>query len=145
MVMQAVVNSNAKFLDVYIGEPGSMNDCRVLRKSSFYDSASEGSLLRGESIVLPSGYSVPPILLGDVVYPALPWLVCSYKRPTNASAMTRDKKMFNHQLSKSRIYCEIAFGRLKGTFKEVGWRSGIDVEFLPKVIHACYVTVLEGI
>ena len=138
MVMQAVVNSEAKFLDVYIGEPSSMNDCRVLRKSSFYDLASKGSLLKGESVVLPSGYSVHPILLGDAVYPALPWLVCSYKRPT-ALAMTRDKKMFNHQLSKARIYCEIAFGRLKGTFKEVGWRSGIDVVFLPQVIHACCI------
>lgn len=95
--------------------------------------------MRGESVLLPSGYSVPPILLGDAVYPALPWLVCSYKRPTNAPAMTRDKNLFNHQLSKARIYCEIAFGRLKGRFKEVGWRSGINVEYLPEVIHACCI------
>lgn len=53
--------------------------------------------------------------------------------------MTRDKKLFNHQLSKARIYCEIAFGRHKGTFKEVGWKSSINVEVLPEVIHACCI------
>jgi hypothetical protein len=71
----------------------------------------------------------------DSIYPALSWLIPSFKKDPRSVA----KKEFNKNLSKARIYPEIAFGRMKRIFKEVGWRSGLDIDFLPQVVHACYI------
>lgn len=84
-------------------------------------------------------YQVPPILIGDSIYPSLTWLLASYKRLPGQPILSPAKKTFNKKLSRARIYSEIAFGRLKATFKEVGWRSGLDIEFFPAVIHTCCI------
>lgn len=39
--LQAVVDSEMRFTNVYCGEPGSLHDARVLRKSSLYNIADE--------------------------------------------------------------------------------------------------------
>lgn len=41
---QAVVDSERKFLDIFVGMPGSTNDARMLRRSSLYREAREGNL-----------------------------------------------------------------------------------------------------
>ena len=57
-----------------------MNDFQSLLISQLYDHATHGILLRGPSVRLPLEYQVPPILLADFVYPALSWLVPSFKK-----------------------------------------------------------------
>ena len=42
---------------------------------------------------------------------------------------------FNKNLSKACIYSEIAFGHMKRIFKEVGWRFGLDIDFLSKIVY----------
>jgi hypothetical protein len=116
-----------------------MNDSRILHISPLYDPATHGTLLRGPSVRLPSGYRVPPILLADSIYPTLSWLIPSFKKDPGVAQLSVAKKEFNKNLSKSRIYSEIAFGRMKRIFKEVGWRSGLDIDFLPQVVHACCI------
>lgn len=39
--MQALVNEKKKFLDVFIGYPGSVHDARVFKKSSLFQSLPE--------------------------------------------------------------------------------------------------------
>ncbi|TGZ51188.1 hypothetical protein DBV15_12497 [Temnothorax longispinosus] len=39
--LQAVVDADMKFTNVYCGQPGSLHDARVLRKSELYNSANE--------------------------------------------------------------------------------------------------------
>ena len=54
IVMQAIVDSSAKFIDVHICEPSSMNDSRILYIFPLYDPGNHGTLQRGLSIRLPS-------------------------------------------------------------------------------------------
>lgn len=129
--MQVVIDSSAKFIDVHIGEPGFVNDSWILCIFLLYDPASHGTLLRGPSIRLPSRYRVPSILLTDSIYLALSWLIPSFKKDHDIAQLSVTKKEFNKNLSKARIYFLIAFGRMKRVFKEVGWRSRLNIDFLP--------------
>lgn len=36
IILQAVVTSDMRFTNIYCGEPGSLHDARVLRRSSLY-------------------------------------------------------------------------------------------------------------
>jgi hypothetical protein len=45
---QAVVDSQKKFLDIFVGMPGSTNDARMLRRSSLYCEAREGNLFNAQ-------------------------------------------------------------------------------------------------
>lgn len=37
LIIQAICDADMKFLDVYVGEPGSLHDSRVFRRSAFYN------------------------------------------------------------------------------------------------------------
>ena len=65
---QAVVDSDKCFLDLYLGMPGSTNDCRILRHSSLYDLAMHNNLLDEQQAF--QGFS--PYLIGDLGYLLLP-------------------------------------------------------------------------
>ena len=65
---QAVVDSEKRFLDLYLGMPGSTNDSRVLRRSSLFDLAMHNNLFDDQHDV--QGFS--PYLIGDLGYPLLP-------------------------------------------------------------------------
>jgi hypothetical protein len=71
MQCQAVVDKRKRFLDVYVGMPGSTNDCRMLKRSSLYNLARHGRLF--DANVTHEGFN--PYLLGDKGYPLLPWLL----------------------------------------------------------------------
>jgi hypothetical protein len=44
MQCQAVVDKKKRFLDIYVGMPGSTNDCRMLKCSTLYNHARIGRL-----------------------------------------------------------------------------------------------------
>jgi len=70
IIMQGVCDAKGTFLDVYIGNPGSVHDALVLRRSPMYKKA----------LYPPSGF----FLLGDGGYPCLQHPVCvitPYRRP----------------------------------------------------------------
>jgi hypothetical protein len=129
---QAVVDSNKRFLDLYLGRPGSTNDSRVLRCSSLYRLAMYQTLFDGYYSV--EGFS--PYLLGDSGYPLLPWLMVPHKNVRNLSVL---ETLFNKKLRKGRSVVENAFGILKQTFKELLVKSELDVVFLPDVITCCAI------
>jgi hypothetical protein len=65
---QVVVDSRKRFLDLYLGMPGSTNDARVLRQSTLYYLAMHENLFD----VHYNMDGFPPFLLGDSGYPLLP-------------------------------------------------------------------------
>lgn len=69
--MQAVAGPNKMFLDVYCGEPGSLHDARVLKRSQLYEKAQDPAFF--------GRYH----LLGDSAYPCLDWLVTPFKDTGN--------------------------------------------------------------
>ena len=70
VVLQGVCDAGGTFLDVYIGNAGSVHDARVLRRSPMYQQA----------LYPPAGY----FLLGDGGYPCLEYpvgIITPYRQP----------------------------------------------------------------
>ena len=78
---QAVVDSNKKILDLYLGMPGSMHDVCVMRRSSLYHVAQNENLLDQRTGI--DRFS--PYLLGNSGYPLLPWFMVPLLTSTSAS------------------------------------------------------------
>jgi hypothetical protein len=105
---QAVVDSRKRFLDLYLGMPGSTNDVRVLCRSTLYGLGVQGNLFDMRSSM--DGF--PPYLLGDNGYPLLPWLMIPHRNHRNSSVI---ESLFNRKLRRGRIVVENAFGIMKQT------------------------------
>jgi len=88
------------FRNVYCGEPGSFHDARVFRRSLLYETA-----LTDKRILFPG----ETFLLGDSVYPSLPWLVPPFR---DNGHLTPQQTEFNFIHSSTRITVEKAFGQL---------------------------------
>jgi hypothetical protein len=129
---QAVVDSNKRFLDLYIGMPGSTNDARILRRSSLYHLAMHNNIFDARNSV--DGFA--PYLIGDSGYPLLSWLMVPHR---GLQQLTVVERLFNRKLLRGRCVIENAFGILKQTFRELLRKSELPVIFLPNVISACAI------
>lgn len=111
--MQAVVDYQGLFIDIYVGWPGKVHDARVFENSSFYKGMVSGTLFP-EKKRLINGVKVPLLILGDAAYPALLWLLKPY--PQHATT-TRKMEHFNYRQSRACMVVENSFGRLKGHWR----------------------------
>ena len=68
--MQAVVDHQYCFMDIYIGWPGSTHDARVLANSDVFKKGEAGTLFPSKQRRI-CGKDVPLLLLGDSAYPLL--------------------------------------------------------------------------
>uniref|UniRef100_A0A224YV12 Nuclease harbi1-like protein n=1 Tax=Rhipicephalus zambeziensis TaxID=60191 RepID=A0A224YV12_9ACAR len=104
IILQGICNEDNRFLDVFIGFPGSVHDARVLRESPFFP---EAAAKCGDGCYL----------LGDSAYPHLPWLLTPYK--DNGQRFPQWKKRFNKCHSQQRVAIENTFGLLKQRFRRL--------------------------
>lgn len=107
LVLQAVVDADKRFTDVTCGEPGSLHDSRVLRRSNLFATAQS----EPESL-----FPNDTFILGDSAYAATSWLVPPFKDYGNLSESQRN---FNKLHSSTRIVVENAFGLLKTRFRRL--------------------------
>ena len=101
MVVQAVADHKYRFLDVYTGWPGSVHDARVFVNSPIYKKGMDGKLVPNITRKVCDKY-VPIVLLGDSVYPLLPWLM----KPFPHTTLSHDHQCYNYRLSRARIVIE---------------------------------------
>ena len=94
VVVQAVVDHNLLFTDLYIGWPGSVHDARVLASSALYNKCNNGEFLQGDSLRV-NGTTLPIFLIGDSAYPLLPWLIKPFAM---SASMSAQQKTFNYRL-----------------------------------------------
>ncbi|XP_033951422.1 putative nuclease HARBI1 [Pseudochaenichthys georgianus] len=95
ILLQAVCDHQGRFIDTYVGWPGSVHDSRVLRHSPLYRQA----------LYPPPGH----FILADGGYPCLQHplpLITPYKRPLQGVGPQR----FNSHHSRARSIIERAFG-----------------------------------
>ncbi|XP_028254286.1 putative nuclease HARBI1 [Parambassis ranga] len=123
ILLQAVCDHQGRFIDTYVGWPGSVHDSRVLRHSPLYR--------RG--IYPPPGH----FILADGGYPCLQHplpLITPYKQPVQGVAAQR----FNSHHSRTRSIIERAFGMMKTRWRAI-FLQALEVHhtFVPQVITAC--------
>lgn len=80
-----------KLLDLYIGEPGSLHDSRVFRRSDLYR-----KVLENEDRLFPQN----TFLIGDSAYVLKKWMIVSFK---NYGTLTQTQIDFNYIHSATRI------------------------------------------
>ncbi|XP_034551967.1 putative nuclease HARBI1 [Notolabrus celidotus] len=129
IILQAVCDHQGRFIDTYVGWPGSVHDSRVLRHSPLYRRA----------IYPPPGH----FILADGGYPCLQQplpLITPYKRLVQGVGAQR----FNSHHSRARSIIERAFGMMKTRFRSI-FLQALEVHHtsVPQVITAC--TVLHNI
>ncbi|XP_032690730.1 protein ALP1-like [Odontomachus brunneus] len=124
VILQGVVDADMKFTNIYCGEPGSLHDVRVLRRSLLYITAQDNI-----KNIFPNGTCI----IGDSAYPLLPWLVPPFRNNGN---LTIQQSEFNVLHSSTRMAVERAFGYLKGRFRRLKFLELLNIEFIPKLITA---------
>ena len=135
IVLQALVDYEYKFMNIYVGWPGSVHDARILANSVVFDRGESGNLVPDTKQRI-NGVDVPIVILGDPAYPLLPWLIKPF---SGTGPMSREQKRFNYQLSRARVVVECAFGRLKGRWRSIMKRNDTNVSFMPTLVTACCI------
>ncbi|XP_045930120.1 uncharacterized protein LOC123986060 [Micropterus dolomieu] len=126
--LQAVCDHQGRFIDTYVGWPGSVHDSRVLRYSPLYRS----------SLYPPSGH----FIFADRGYPCLQHplpLITPYKRPIQGVGAQR----FNSHHSRARSIIERAFGMTKTRFRAI-FLQALDVHhiFVPHHVPSSPTSIL---
>ncbi|XP_064482866.1 uncharacterized protein LOC135395701 [Ornithodoros turicata] len=106
IVLQGICDHQMKFLDVFVGFPGSAHDARILRSSFFFFRTPK------RSVQFLGGY-----ILGDSAYPLLPWLLTPYR--DIGQGLSAWKRKYNLVHSQQRVTIEHAFGVLKQRFQRL--------------------------
>ena len=134
LILQGLVDSDYRFLDICVGWPGKVHDARVFKNSPLFALCCARTFLPPDMSVMISGVRVPP--LGDSAYALSEWLMKPY---TDRGNVTPDETSFNIKHSTTRVVVENAFGRLKGRFRSISKRLDLNVENSCNVIAACCV------
>uniref|UniRef100_A0A3Q1GDL9 Retinoblastoma-like 2 (p130) n=1 Tax=Acanthochromis polyacanthus TaxID=80966 RepID=A0A3Q1GDL9_9TELE len=139
VILQAVVDHEVRFTDVYAGWPGSTSSATVLSSSDLYLKAEDrpdGYLFPREKSLLSVGVEIPVHLIGDASFPLKPWLMKGYGERHQLSP---EQRHFTLALASARSVVDAAFARLKGRWRCLLKKSDIDVSMMPRVVAACCV------
>lgn len=112
IILQATVDANLRFTNIYCGEPGSSNSARVLKKSPIYHTA-----IQNKNALFPND----TFLVGHSGYPSLPWLVPPFRENKR---LTKEQRDFNALHAVTRKLSDKAFNSLKNRFKRVKLFTG---------------------
>ncbi|XP_057418452.1 protein ALP1-like [Lotus japonicus] len=138
LIVQALVDSEGRFLDVSAGWPGSMKPETILHQSRLYLGVEESKeLLRGPSYKLSDGRLIPQYVLGDSCFPLLPWLLTPYNRVNEEDSFGSAERAFNGAHSRAMELVGDAFERLRARWQLLSasrrWKQEC-AEYLPVVI-----------
>jgi hypothetical protein len=123
LLIPAVSDYQKKCISFFCGEPGSIHDSRLLKKSSFYRLCTNGLL-------------GTKFLLGDSAYACLDWLISPFK---DNGHLTQNQRRFNYRHSTTKIVIENAFGLLKGRFRRLKYFENNNLMFVVNCIVATAV------
>ncbi|KAK3925307.1 Protein ANTAGONIST OF LIKE HETEROCHROMATIN PROTEIN 1 [Frankliniella fusca] len=135
--VQAVVDNNLLVRDLYVGEVGSMTDCRVFRRSDLCR-----DLVLGANNRLDVNNEH---LIGDGGYTLTDFMLISF---ANNGHLTPAQIEFNRRLSQCRVRVENAFGRAKGKWRRLKMLPARNRDIIVDHIVSSFVlhnfTVLNG-
>ncbi|KAJ7957456.1 Harbinger transposase-derived nuclease [Quillaja saponaria] len=135
LMVQALVGSEGRFLDVSAGWPSTMKPQTILLQSKLYLEVEKSKeLLNGPSIE-NDGHLIPRYILGDSYFPLLTWLLTPYNRLNEEDSFSSLERAFNSVHDNAIGIVRIAFQRLRARWQLLAkqWKEEC-VEFLPFVI-----------
>ncbi|RAL37304.1 hypothetical protein DM860_004226 [Cuscuta australis] len=138
-VVQALVDSEGRFLDVSAGWPSTMSPGNILRQSKLFSGVEESKLyLNGPSFKLEDGNLIPQYILGDSCFPLLPWLLTPYSGWVEGDDLTPSQAAFNTVHNRAMGLVRTSFGRVRMRWKLLGnkWKGRCDEAF-PFVYMTC--------
>jgi len=127
IILQGICDAECRFIDVFIGFPGSAHDARVWKNSPVYT-----RLQTSSHELLPSNAHI----IGDSAYPCEIFLMCPYR---DNGHLTKRQKHFNMVLSSTRVVIEQTFGLLKGRFRRLKYLDMLDIKLAAEVVAAACV------
>ncbi|XP_074871522.1 uncharacterized protein LOC142023941 [Carettochelys insculpta] len=131
VVLQALVDSQGHFLDIYVGWPGSTHNTRVSRNSGLCRRLQAGTYIPQREI--PVGDTTMPLcVIADAAYPLRPWLMHPYTGHLSAS-----QERFNQRLNHVRQVVECTFGHLKGRWRCLLTRLDAGPTNIPQIVGVC--------
>lgn len=154
VMVQALVDSEGRFLDVSAGWPSTMKPELVLRQSELFSAIEESrELLSGPSYELNDGSSIPQYILGESCFPLLPWLITPYRNTDTDDHDDEDddvdvddgclnlsssKQAFNSVHNRGMELLDTAFGRLRARWRILSkeWKEE-SIESFPYVVVTC--------
>ncbi|XP_071373093.1 putative nuclease HARBI1 [Centroberyx affinis] len=123
--MQALCDSYGRFINLFVGYPGSVHDTRVLKNSSLYTAARYP----------PPGY----FIIGDGGYPCIRapiTLLTPYREPLQGRVQER----YNRHHARARSVIERAFGMMKTRWRCLFFKAlEVHHTFVPDVVTVCAV------
>ncbi|XP_062406915.1 putative nuclease HARBI1 [Sardina pilchardus] len=139
VVLQAVVDHNLCFTDLFVGRPGRMHDAHIFANSHLFKKVEDeqgGYLFPREVSRTVNGVEIPVHIIGDPAYPLRKWLMKGF---TNQQALTKQEQNYNGHLNSARMVAEKSFGRLKGRWRCLAKRLDIATASVSDVVLACCV------
>ena len=141
LLMQAVVDPDMRFTNIWLGLPGSMNQSSLLHDSGLFMSCEEGTWLNGSKLKISSGggSAVREYIIGSTAYALLPWLLTPYQLE-NGLSLSDAKVEFNRRHSAATAVDLRPLTRLKETWKCLegeGWHPNNQSEMYWTVSTCC--------
>lgn len=141
LVLQGTCNEDRRFIDVFIGMPGSVHDARVFKNSALYNEHIQklslgGMYERSAKEVNAIFFFVEEYILADSAYPLLSTVITPYR---DNGHLNRNQKRFNNVHSSCRVVIEHTLGLLKQRFRQL---YHIKLRSIPRIcqfIMACCV------
>lgn len=110
VILQAVVDGEGKFIDVFCGYPGAAHDRGVF---NHFNPLLQEITGRKADFIPDQEFHI----LGDGAYPLFDWLLVPYTRVQLIDPFLPSKRNYNYHHSSTRCAVEHAFGHLKGRFR----------------------------
>lgn len=126
VVLQAVCDSELRYIDCFAGYPSSVGDRRIFQNSELYLDAE-----RNMNALFPNG----EYIIADKAHSVLPWCIPPY---IDNGRLTRAQKRFNSVL-RSRQVVERSFAQLKRRFRRLKHLDMKRTNFISSFILDCCV------
>lgn len=136
LMVQALVDSDGRFLDVSTGWPSTFKPDTILPRTRLFSSVEESKeLLNGLTFELIDGNLLPQYILGDSCYPLLPWLLTPFSKRCQGEDLGLKEMEFNDVHKKAMGFVRMAFRRVRANWHLLNrrWKEEC-VEFLPFII-----------
>jgi hypothetical protein len=131
VVMQAVVDSKGRFMDIDVRWPGRASDSHIYRSSMFFNVFPQ--MYAGFATEI-EGVHVPLYVVADSAYPLSRF--CMKKFCSGPLQQDSQYYSFDVAVSSARVAVENAFSRCKGRWRCLEFLK-MHVRYAPAVISAC--------